>query len=79
MELLELFCDVDDFFESLAHELALRGIPFERQKRVTISYKEQVVGMILLLMAKSELTDLFKQRVLSVSRFFCGVGCFLHT
>lgn len=62
--------------EALAHELALRGIPFEQQKRVTISYKKQVVGkhrldivvdgkIVLELKAVSELTDVFKQRVLS--------------
>jgi len=30
--------------EALVHELTLRGIPFERQKKVTVSYKGQVVG-----------------------------------
>jgi GxxExxY protein len=30
--------------EALAHELGLRGIPFERQKAVTITYKGQAVG-----------------------------------
>ena len=62
--------------KALAHELTLRGIPFERQKRVQISYKGQVVGkhrldfivdsrIVLELKAVSELTDVFKQRVLS--------------
>ena len=30
--------------EALAHELALRGIPFERQKRLPVQYKGQLVG-----------------------------------
>jgi len=62
--------------KALVHELALRGIPFERQKRVTISYKGQVVGkhrldiivdgkIVLELKAVSELNNVFKQRVLS--------------
>ena len=29
---------------ALAHELALRGIPFEQQKRLLVSYKDQPVG-----------------------------------
>ncbi|HOT90767.1 MAG TPA: GxxExxY protein [Anaerolineae bacterium] len=29
---------------SLAHELGLRGLPFERQKRLPVTYKEQLVG-----------------------------------
>jgi GxxExxY protein len=30
--------------EALAHELELRGIAFERQKAVTVRFKERVVG-----------------------------------
>ena len=30
--------------EALAHELALRGIPFERQKRLAVAYKGEPVG-----------------------------------
>ena len=30
--------------EALAHELELHGIPFERQKAVTVRYKERIVG-----------------------------------
>jgi GxxExxY protein len=30
--------------EALAHELALRGIPFERQKPLPVYYKDQLVG-----------------------------------
>lgn len=29
---------------SLAHELELQGIPFEHQKRLTVKYKDVVVG-----------------------------------
>ena len=29
---------------SLAHELELQGIPFEQQKRLTVKYKDIVVG-----------------------------------
>jgi GxxExxY protein len=29
---------------ALAHELALRGIPFEQQKRLPVQYKGQLVG-----------------------------------
>lgn len=29
---------------ALAHELSLRGIPYERQKRLMVTYKGQVVG-----------------------------------
>lgn len=62
--------------EALAHELELRGIPFERQKAVTIVYKGRTVGtqrldmviegkIVLELKAASELNDLFKQQTLS--------------
>jgi GxxExxY protein len=62
--------------EALAHELALQHIPFERQKEVTIHYKDQDVGthrldlvvdgkVILELKAVTELTDVFKQQTLS--------------
>ena len=30
--------------EALAHEFALRSIPFERQKRLPVYYKEQLAG-----------------------------------
>lgn len=62
--------------EALAYELELRGIPFERQKVVTVSYKGRVVGthrldfvvdgkIILELKAVSALTNVFKQQTLS--------------
>ena len=62
--------------EALAYELELRGIPFERQKVVTVRYKERVVGthrldlvvdgkVLLELKAVSALTDVFKQQMLS--------------
>ena len=62
--------------EALAYELELRGIPFERQKVVTVRYKGRVVGthrldlvvdgkIILELKAVSALTDVFKQQTLS--------------
>ena len=62
--------------EALAYELETRGIRFERQKRVTVRYKERVVGMhrldlvvdgviVLELKAVSALTDAFKRQVLS--------------
>ena len=65
--------------EALAHELGLRGIPFERQRAVTIAYKGQTVGsqrldmviegkIVLELKAASELNDLFKQQTLSYLR-----------
>ena len=65
--------------EALAYELELRGIPFGRQKPVTIVYKGQTVGtqrldmvidgkIVLELKAASELTDLFKQQTLSYLR-----------
>jgi len=66
----------DVYEEALTHELTLRGIPFEQQKRVTVSYKGKVVGkhrldivvedkILLELKAVSQLTDVFKQQVLS--------------
>jgi GxxExxY protein len=62
--------------QALAYELELRGIPFERQKMVTVYYKEREVGshrldividgkILLELKAVSELTDVFKQQTLS--------------
>lgn len=62
--------------EALVCELELRGIPFERQKVVTIRYKGRVVGthrldlvvddkILLELKAVSALTDAFKQQTLS--------------
>lgn len=53
--------------------------PFEKQKRVTVSYKGKVVGkhrldivvedkILLELKAVSQLTDVFKQKVLSYLR-----------
>ncbi len=62
--------------ESMAHEFDLRGIPYERQKEVIVSYKGRKVGkhridlvvdgkIILELKAVSELTDVFRQRTLS--------------
>jgi len=62
--------------EALAHELGLGGIVFERQKVVTVRYKEHVVGthhidlvvndkIILELKAVSALTNAFKQQTLS--------------
>ncbi len=29
---------------ALEHELTLRGIPFERQKRLAVIYKDQIIG-----------------------------------
>lgn len=62
--------------EALTHELEIRGIPFERQKVVTISYKQRTVGtqrldlvidgkVILEPKAVSVLTDAFRQQTLS--------------
>jgi len=61
---------------ALAHELGLQGIPFERQKTVSVYYKQQSVGthrldivvdgkILLELKAAEALTDLFKQQTLS--------------
>ena len=62
--------------EALAYEFHLRGIPFDRQKVVTVHYKQRVVGthrldlvvdgkILLELKAVSALTDVFKQQTLS--------------
>jgi GxxExxY protein len=62
--------------EALVCELELRGIPYERQKTITVTYKERVVGthrldiivdgnIIIELKAVSALTDVFKQQTLS--------------
>ena len=62
--------------EALAHELDLRGMPFERQKTVTVHYKGRAVGthrldlvvdgkILLELKAAAALTDVFKQQTLS--------------
>jgi GxxExxY protein len=62
--------------EALVYELELRGIPFERQKVVTVSYKGRIVGthrldfvvdgkIVLELKAVSALTNVFKQQTLS--------------
>jgi len=61
---------------ALAHELGLQGIPFERQKTVSVYYKQQAVGthrldivvdgkILLELKATETLIDLFKQQTLS--------------
>jgi len=61
---------------ALAHELALRHIPFERQKEIAVTYKGKLIGthrldllvdkkIILELKAVTELTDIFKQQTLS--------------
>lgn len=65
--------------EALAYELELRGITFERQKTVKVTYKGRVIGIhrldlvvdgkiVLELKAVSELTDVFKQQLLSYLR-----------
>ena len=62
--------------EALAYELEMRGIPFERQKKVTVHYKGRIIGthrldfvvndkIVLELKAVSALTDVFKQQTLS--------------
>ena len=62
--------------EALSYELTLRGIPFERQKDIRVTYKGQVIGkhrldlvvdgkIILELKAVSELNDVFRQQLLS--------------
>jgi len=62
--------------EALSYELTLRGIPFERQKDIPVTYKGQVIGthrldlvvdgkIILELKAVSELNDVFRQQLLS--------------
>jgi GxxExxY protein len=68
---------VEDLYEeALAVELGLQGIPLERQKVVSISYKGHSIGthrlelvvdgtIIIELKAVSALTDVFKQQTLS--------------
>ena len=62
--------------EVLVHELELRQICFEQQKVITVKYKGKVVGthqidllvddkIVLELKAVSQLTDVFKQQLLS--------------
>ena len=62
--------------EALVYELGLSGIPFERQKAVTLMYKGKQVGthrldliiddkIVLELKATSALDDVFKQQTLS--------------
>ncbi len=62
--------------EALAYELELRGIPFERQKAITVRYKGREIGthrldfvidgkIVLELKATAALTDSFKQQTLS--------------
>jgi GxxExxY protein len=57
--------------KALAHELELRGIPYERQKPIIVNYKGKIVGhhrldmvvddkIVLELKAVSMLTDAFK-------------------
>ncbi len=62
--------------EALACELQLRGIPFERQERITVEYKGRTVGthqldlvvdgkIIVELKAATALADVHKQQLLS--------------
>ncbi|HUW14545.1 MAG TPA: GxxExxY protein [Anaerolineae bacterium] len=62
--------------EALAHELQMRAIPFYRQKKVVIHYRQHDVGnhrldfvvddaIVLELKAVSALNDAFKQQTLS--------------
>ena len=62
--------------EALAHELQMRSIPFHRQEKIVIHYKQRVVGshrldfvvdsaIVLELKAVSALNDTFKQQTLS--------------
>lgn len=62
--------------EALAYEFELRGIPFEKQKEITVRYKGREVGkhrldfvvddkIILELKAVSELTDVFRKQTTS--------------
>ena len=62
--------------EALAYELGLCGIPFERQKVITVYYKRRAIGtqrldlvvedkILLELKAVAALTDLFKQQTIS--------------
>jgi len=61
--------------EALAHELETQGIPFKRQKEVTVYYKGHIVGthrldfivdgkIVLELKAVSGLNEVFKQQTL---------------
>jgi GxxExxY protein len=60
----------------MVYELSHHQIPFERQKTIQVHYKDHILGkyrldlvidsqIILELKAVSELTDLFKQQLLS--------------
>ena len=62
--------------EALSYELERHAIPFERQKAVSVRYKDRVIGthrldlvvdgkIILELKAVSELNDIFKRQTLS--------------
>jgi len=62
--------------EALAYELEMRGIPFERQKKIVVRYRDRVVGthrldlvvdktIVLELKAVSALNNAFKQQTLS--------------
>ena len=62
--------------EALAYELELRGIPFERQKAITVHFKGREIGthrldfvidgkIVLEIKATAALTDTFKQQTLS--------------
>ncbi len=62
--------------EALAYELEMRGIPFERQKKIVVRYRDRVVGthrldlvvdktIVLELEAVSALNNVFKQQTLS--------------
>lgn len=64
------------FEEALAHEFELRGVAFERQKMITVRYKEREVGtyrldfvvdgkIVLEIKAVSALNDAFKLQTLS--------------
>jgi GxxExxY protein len=61
---------------ALAHELTLRGLPFEREKERKISYKDQIVGqyrldflvdsrVVLELKAVDALSDVPESQMLS--------------
>jgi GxxExxY protein len=66
---------VEDVYEqALAHEFQCRGLLFEQQKKVSVSYKGKVVGthtldlvvddkIVLELKAVKALTDVFKQQL----------------
>ena len=62
--------------EAMCHELALRGIPFERQKDIDVLYKGTVIkgqrldlvvdgDVIVEIKAVSKLKDIFEAQVLS--------------